>query len=64
MNGFVSGVGSDDKTDLIYGLGLNLEYFFNSYISAEIGYNWDKMDSDIIGNWDRNRVYIGVTARY
>ena len=64
MNGVVSNRGNDDKTDLVYGLGLNLEYFFNSYFSAEIGYNWDKMNSDIIGDWDRNRVYIGVTARY
>jgi hypothetical protein len=64
MNGVVSNRGNDDKTDLVYGLGLNLEYFFNSYISAEIVYNWDKMNSDIIGDWDRNRVYIGATARY
>ncbi|HLH54914.1 MAG TPA: outer membrane beta-barrel protein [Verrucomicrobiae bacterium] len=49
-----------------YLLGLNLEYRFNQYFSTEVGYNYDRLESSSALNrtFDRNRVYIGVTASY
>ena len=55
----------DGDADLFYVVGVNLEYRFNRNFLANIGYNWDKLDSDIPDRtFDRNRVYIGVTASY
>jgi predicted porin len=54
-----------DESDRYYLLGLNLSYQFTPHFSAEVGYNYDKLDSDIPGRtFDRNRVYIGVTGSY
>jgi hypothetical protein len=49
-----------------YLLGLNLAYRFNQYFSTEVGYNYDRLESSSAINrtFDRNRVYIGVTASY
>jgi hypothetical protein len=55
----------DGDVDLFYVVGVNLEYRFTRNFLANIGYNWDKLDSDIPDRtFDRNRVYIGVTASY
>ena len=52
-------------SDSFYSLGLNLAYTFNPHISAEIGYNFDDLQSDLVQRgYTRNRVYIGVTAAY
>jgi len=46
-------------------LGVSLEYRFSRYLSAHVGYNFDKLDSQVEGrDFDRNRVYIGLTAGY
>jgi hypothetical protein len=56
---------NDGKSEQYYQLGLNLEYRLNAMLSTEIGYNYDKLVSDVSGrDYDRNRVYIGVTASY
>jgi Putative beta-barrel porin 2 len=53
------------KADIFYNLGLNLSYTFNPHISAEVGYNFDYLASDIPNrSYSRNRVYIGATATY
>jgi hypothetical protein len=56
----------NNDTEQIYGLGLNLNYTFNQHLSAEVGYNFDCLQSDVAatGPYSRNRVYIGVTAAY
>jgi hypothetical protein len=55
----------DNQSEQYYLLGLDLEYRFNQYFSAHAGYNYDNLQSDIPGRqFDRNRVYIGVTATY
>jgi len=55
----------NNQSEYYYLVGLNAAYDFNSHFSAEIGYNYDNVDSDIPGrSFDRNRVYIGVTASY
>jgi hypothetical protein len=54
-----------NSTETWYSLGLNLTYSFNNHLSTEIGYNYDNLDSNVPGQkYDRNRVYLGVTAIY
>jgi len=55
---------SDGEADNFYTVGVNLQYRFTPNFSAEFGYNFDKLDSDIQNTYDRNRVYIGVTGTY
>ena len=51
--------------DDIFLVGLNLTYQFNRFLSTEVGYNYDRLTSDVAGRaYDRNRVYIGVTGSY
>jgi hypothetical protein len=58
------------QKDMFYLIGLNFAYQFNQFLSAEVGYNYDRLDSDIVyadGNsrsFTRNRVYIGIKASY
>jgi hypothetical protein len=58
----------DQDSERYYGFGVNLEYRFNQHVSANVGYNYDKLDSDVVipsrRDFDRNRVYIGATFAY
>ena len=54
-----------NASDSYYDLGLNFSYAFTPHFSAEAGYNFDDVQSDIYQRgYTRNRVYIGVTANY
>jgi Putative beta-barrel porin 2 len=65
QNSRFNGGGYNNDTDVFYLVGLNFTYQFTHYLSAEAGYNYDLLKSDIPGRgYDRNRVYIGVTATY
>jgi len=47
--------------------GVNLQYYITPNISAEAGYNFDRLDSDLgsrVRSFSRNRVYVGVRATY
>lgn len=58
--GFYDGSGDD-----FFGFGLGLRYRFNQYLSGEVGYSFDTLVSDLPNrDYDRNRVYMGVTATY
>jgi hypothetical protein len=55
----------DGEIDNFLMLGLNLEYRFNPNWSTEVGYNYDRLDSDLpVRSFTRNRVYAGVRATY
>lgn len=58
----------DGDNETYYGAGVNLRYEFNRHLSAEVGYNYDKLDSDsgvtADGDYNRNRVYIGAVFAY
>jgi len=54
----------DGDSEQMYLIGLELEYRFNQYLAAHAGYNYDHLESDIGRTFDRNRVYVGVTASY
>lgn len=64
QNSTFNGGSYDSEAEQYYLIGLNLEYKFNQYFSANLGYNYDRLESDIGRTYDRNRVYIGVTASY
>ncbi|MCS7090840.1 MAG: outer membrane beta-barrel protein [Verrucomicrobiota bacterium] len=54
-----------DQGDQFFSAGVNLTYQVNRFLSCEAGYNFDRLNSDIPGrSYDRNRVYIGITATY
>lgn len=54
----------DGQVEQYYLIGANLEYRFNRYLSAEVGYNYDKIDSDAGRTYDRNRAYVGIRGSY
>ena len=65
QNSVYNGGSVDGDSQQYFQVGVNLQYRFNSYLSAEVGYNYDNASSDIPGqNFDRNRVYIGIGANY
>jgi hypothetical protein len=59
------GGGFSSQGEDYYTIGLNFSYAITRYVSAEFGYNYDLLDSALAGRgYDRNRVYIGMTASY
>lgn len=55
----------DGKRDNFLLLGLNLGYQFTPNFEGSIGYNFDDLSSDQVGrSYDRNKFYVGVTAKY
>jgi len=60
--------GSVDGTDEnLYLFGANLRYEFNRFLSADLGYAFDYLDSSVPGRdpgYTRNRVFLGLTAKY
>jgi hypothetical protein len=56
---------ADGETDDIFLVGLSLSYQINPWLSAETGYNYDRLNSDLSGrSFTRNRVYLGLRASY
>jgi hypothetical protein len=65
QNSSFNGGTFNSQSERYFLVGLNVEYRFNPHFSADAGYNYDKLDSDVGGrSFDRNRVYVGVKARY
>jgi predicted porin len=60
----------DGDADLLYLADVNLSYAFNVNLSAEAGYTFDRLDSDISyapgtsRSYSRNRFYLGLRAAY
>ena len=53
------------KTEDFFEFGADLNYHFNPNFSAEVGYDYDRLCSEIAGRtYTRNKVYIGATASY
>jgi hypothetical protein len=65
QNSEFNGGAFNNETEDYFLVGLNAAYDFTRHFSAEVGYNYDNVNSDVGGrSFDRNRVYIGVTATY
>jgi opacity protein-like surface antigen len=55
----------DGQSYIAYALGLDLSYQFNPNLSGHVGYNYDHLTDDpLLRDYDRNRVYLGVTAGF
>lgn len=55
----------DSKNDTYVDIGGNLRYRFNQHLTGEVGYTFSQLTSDIAGrDYDRNRIYLGLTATY
>jgi uncharacterized protein (PEP-CTERM system associated) len=62
---FNGGSTFNNEADDYYLVGLDFSYQFTHYISGELGYNYTLLDSDIAGRgYDRNYVFLGMTATY
>lgn len=60
QDGAYSGQGDDTVS-----VGVNLNYQINQHFAAEAGYNFDELFSNVSGRgYNRNRVYLGVGAKY
>jgi hypothetical protein len=60
-----NGGANDGNADDYLSMGLNLNYSFNPHFSAEVGYNFDELFSDVSNyEYTRNRIYLGVSATY
>jgi hypothetical protein len=70
QNSSYNGGMMDGQDEQFWSAGVNFEYLFTPNFSAHVGYNYDRLDSDssqvtgLTRDLDRNRVYIGLTARY
>jgi hypothetical protein len=65
QNSTINGGINNNQSENYYLAGVNLQYRFNPNLSSEIGYNFDKLDSEVSNrSFDRNRVYIGITAGF
>ncbi len=68
MSSLDMGGGPDVDEDLFF-IGVNLTYEINKWLAAEVGYNFDKLESDLSDrglprDYTRNRVYAGIRATY
>jgi hypothetical protein len=55
----------DGDNDQFLMAGINFDYKFDEHWSGEVGYNYDKLNSDVSGReFTRNRIYVGVRASY
>lgn len=55
----------DGTSEKFFDAGVNFTYRFNEHFTSEIGYNFSQLNSDVPGrDYDRNRIYLGVTATY
>jgi hypothetical protein len=64
-----SGTGLDGENYYNWMFGVNLTYSISRHLSADVGYNFDYLDASAAqkaGMWDynRSRVYLGITAKY
>ncbi len=65
QNSQIHGGPFSDKTEQYVLLGLDFSYRFNQFLSADVGYNYDLLSSQIPARgYDRNRVFLGLTATY
>jgi hypothetical protein len=55
----------NSSVDDLFLAGVNLNYQFTENWSSEVGYNYDRLNSDLPGRgFSRNRVYVGVRASF
>ena len=56
---------ADGEQDRFLVAGAYLDYEINKFLNAELGYNYDRLDSDLSNrSFTRNRVYLGLRGTY
>jgi hypothetical protein len=66
MSQFQNGA-EDGNSEDFFTVGLNFAYRINQFLSAEAGYNFDLLDSEVtsaVRDFERNRLYMGLRAIY
>lgn len=65
QNSSYNGGQFNNQDEQYYLLGLDLEYRFTHNLAGHVGYNYDRLESNLNDRgFDRNRVYLGITASY
>jgi long-subunit fatty acid transport protein len=65
QNSVFNGGPANEQTQDFYLLGLDLAYQFDPHLSAETGYNFNVLTSDIASlAYTRNQLFVGVKAIY
>ena len=63
-----TGTSIDGQNYYGWNLGVNLTYSLTRHLSADVGYNFDYLDANtdpnVMYDYNRSRVYFGVTAKY
>ena len=59
-----NGGGLDGQGEDFWSTSANLSYKFNPWVSAEAGYNFDQLCTDLNRAYERNRYYLGIRATY
>jgi len=59
----------DGDSEQLFVAGVNVNYAISTSLSAELGYNYDNLSSDLntaldLRSYDRNRVYVGLRAAF
>ena len=55
----------DGNADDLFLFGLTFRYQINQFLSADVGYSFDRLDSDLMGrSFSRNRVFAGLKATF
>ncbi len=56
---------ANNQLDRLFLGGVNLAYEINQYLTAEAGYNYDRLNSEVGGrSFTRNRLFLGIRASY
>ena len=57
--------GLDNQKEMFNIFGFNLSHTINQFLTAEVGYNYDDLDSDVAGrSYSRHVAYVGLRATY
>ncbi|HXG49657.1 MAG TPA: outer membrane beta-barrel protein [Methylomirabilota bacterium] len=65
QHGVFNGGSSDGDVDNFYVWNLTFNYRFHENLSAELGYAWNRLESDVPDrSYSQNRIYVGVRASY
>jgi uncharacterized protein (PEP-CTERM system associated) len=57
--------GASEEADELFFGGITLTYQFNPHVAAEVGYTYDRLDSDLpVRSFTRNRVFVGTRLSY
>jgi hypothetical protein len=55
----------DGTSDLVGAVSVGLNYMISEHFSTDAGYSYTRLSSELDGrSYSRNRVYVGVSAKF